>query len=152
MSKISLGVNWLDFELKNLDLIDMLSERHLQLRKLTEKLWNDSSDIYLSNSEWFILARMYKKQLTIAYVTKHVDISRQATHKFIRNLEAKGLVEINNVENNKKDKCIRLTKLGEECYEKNQLLKANLEKEIAVKIGPEQLKILKDLLKLDWGL
>lgn len=152
MSKICLGVNGLDFELKNMDLIDSLSERHLQLRKLTEKHWNDSSDIYMSNSEWFILARMYKKQPTIAYVTKHVDISRQATHKFIRNLEAKGLVEINNVENNKKDKCIRLTKLGEECYEKNEALKANVEKEIADKIGPEQLKLLKDFLKLDWGL
>ena len=142
----------MDFELKNMDLIDMVSERHLQLRKLTEKLWNDSSDIYLSNSEWFIMARIYKKQPTIAYVSKNVDISRQATHKFIKNLEAKGLVEISNVENNKKDKCIRLTKLGEECYEKNQSLKANLEKEIADKIGSEQLKLLKDLLKLDWGL
>ena len=130
----------------------MLSERHLQLRKITEKLWNDSSDIYLSNSEWFIMARIYKKQPTIAYVSKHVDISRQATHKFIKSLEAKGLVEISSVEYNKKDKCIRLTKLGEECYEKNESLKVNLEKEIADKIGSEQLKHLKDLLKLDWGL
>ena len=130
----------------------MVSERHLQLRKLTEKRWNDSSDIYLSNSEWFIMARIYKKQPTIAYVSKNVDISRQATHKFIKNLEAKGIVEISSVEYNKKDKCIRLTKLGEECYEKSQSLKVNLEKEIADKIGSEQLTHLKDLLKLDWGL
>ena len=138
--------------LKTMDIIDMVSERHLQLRKLTEKRWNDSSDIYLSNSEWFIMARIYKKQPTIAYVSKHVDISRQATHKFIKSLEAKGIVEISSVEYNKKDKCIRLTKLGEECYEKNESLKANLEKEIADKIGPEQFTLLKDLLKLDWGL
>ena len=130
----------------------MVSERHLQLRKLTEKRWNDSSDIYLSNSEWFIMARIYKKQPTIAYVSKNVDISRQATHKFIKSLEAKGIVEISSVEYNKKDKCIRLTKLGEECYEKSQSLKVNLEKEIADKIGSEQLTLLKDLLKLDWGL
>ena len=130
----------------------MVSERHLQLRKLTEKRWNDSSDIYLSNSEWFIMARIYKKQPTIAYVSKNVDISRQATHKFIKNLEAKGIVEISSVEYNKKDKCIRLTKLGEECYEKSQSLKVNLEKEIADKIGSEQFTHLKDLLKLDWGL
>ncbi|MFJ8063619.1 MarR family winged helix-turn-helix transcriptional regulator [Psychrobacillus sp. NPDC096426] len=142
----------MDLKIENLDLIDVLSERHLQLRKITEKLWNDSSAIYLSNSEWFIMSRIYKKQPTIAFVTKHVDISRQATHKFIKSLEAKGLVEISNAEHNKKDKCIRLTKLGEECYEKNESLKANLEKEIAEKIGPEQLKLLKDFLKLDWGL
>ena len=142
----------MDLELKNLDLINILSERHLQLRKITEKRWNDSSDIYLSNSEWFIMARIYKKHSTIAYVSKHVDISRQATHKFIKSLEAKGLVEINNVENNKKDKRIRLTKLGEECYEKNESLKASLEKEIAAKIDPAQLRLLKDFLKSDWGL
>jgi len=145
-------VNWLDLELKNLDLIDIVSERHLQLRKITEKRWNDSSDIYLSNSEWFIIARIYKKHSTIAYVSKNVDISRQATHKFIKSLEAKELVEINNMENNKKNKRIRLTKLGEECYEKNESLKANLEKEIADKMGPEQLKLLKDFLELDWGI
>ncbi|MFD1851701.1 winged helix DNA-binding protein [Oceanobacillus bengalensis] len=142
----------MDAELENLDLIDVLSERHLELRKITEKLWNDSSDIYLSNSEWFIIARIYKKQPTIAHVSKQVDISRQATHKFIRNLESKGLVEINNMENNKKNKSIRLTKLGEECYEKNELLKANLERKIANKIGPSQLIALKDILKLDWGI
>ena len=142
----------MDSEFKNMDIIDMVSERHLQLRKLTEKRWNDSSDIYLSNSEWFIMARIYKKQPTIAYVSKNVDISRQATHKFIKNLEAKGIVEISSVEYNKKDKCIRLTKLGEECYERSQSLKVNLEKEIADKIGSEQFTLLKDLLKLDWGL
>jgi DNA-binding MarR family transcriptional regulator len=74
----------------------------------TEKLWLN----------WFIMARIYKKKPTISYVTKRVDISRQATHKFIKRLEVKGLVEISSLENNKKDKCIHLTKLGEECYEK----------------------------------
>ena len=152
MAKIALGVNQLDLKLKNLDLVDMLSERHLQLRNITEKLWNDSNDIYLSNSEWFILARIYENEPTIAYVCKHVNISRQATHKVIRNLEAKGLLEINNVENNKKEKRIRLTTLGNECYKKNELMKANLENEIANNIGAEQLKNLKDFLKLDWGL
>lgn len=146
------GVKWLDTELQNLDLIDVLSERHIQLRDITEKLWNDTSDIYISNSEWFIMARIYKKQPTISYVSKHVDISRQATHKFIKRLESKGLVKISNLENNKKDKCIQLTKLGEECYEKNESLKAGLEKKIANKIGLEKLGVLKEILKSDWGL
>ncbi|WP_010531387.1 MarR family winged helix-turn-helix transcriptional regulator [Lentibacillus jeotgali] len=139
-------------EYKNLDLIDALSERHHQLRKITEQLWNENSDIKLSNSEWFIMARIYEKQPAIAYVTKNVDISRQATHKFIKKLEAKGLVEINSVKDNKKNKHIRLTELGEECYEKNEALKAEQERKIADKIGYEQLQLLKDILKADWGL
>ncbi|WP_242222201.1 MarR family winged helix-turn-helix transcriptional regulator [Bacillus cereus group sp. BfR-BA-01380] len=140
----------LNSELQNLDLIDLLSERHSLVRKVSEKAWNYNSEIYISNSEWYIMAKIYKKRPTISYVTKNVEISRQAIHKFIKNLYTKGLVEINNVENNKKEKSIQLTALGEECYEKNEALKAQLENKIAEKIGVEQVKILKDLLKLDW--
>lgn len=145
-------MKWLNSELRNLDLIDLLSEHHILLRRITEKLWNDSSDIYISNSEWFIIARIYQKQPTISYVSKQVDISRQATHKLIKSLESKGLVVVENVENNKKDKCIKLTTLGEECYVKNESLKATIEKKIADHIGNEQLILLKDILKADWGL
>lgn len=137
-------------ELQKLDLIDLISERHSLVRKISEKAWNDSSEIYISNSEWYIMARIYKKRPTISYVTKNVEISRQAIHKFIKSLSAKGLVEISNVENNRKEKCIQLTALGEECYEKNEVLKGQLENRIAEKIGVEQVKMLKDLLKLDW--
>lgn len=142
----------MDTELQNLDLIDAISERHIQLRSITEKSWNDVSNIYISNSEWFIMARIYQKKPTISYVSKHVDISRQATHKFIKKLEAKGLVKISSLENNKKDKCIQLTKLGEECYEQNESLKANIEKKIASKISPEKVELLREILKSDWGL
>lgn len=145
-------MKWLNSELHNLDLIDLLSEHHILLRRISEKLWNDSSDINISNSEWFIIARIYQKQPTISYVSKQVDISRQATHKLIKSLESKGLVVVKNVENNKKDKCIKLTALGEECYEKNESLKATIEKKIANHIGAEQLMLLKDILKADWGL
>jgi DNA-binding MarR family transcriptional regulator len=146
------AVSWLNSEFQNLDLVDLLGERHFLLRSLTERLWNNSHEIYISNSEWFIMARIYKKQPTIAYVSKYVDISRQATHKFIKSLESKGLVEIKNAENNRKEKCLRLTKLGEECYEKNEALKATLEKKIADKIGSENISLLKEILKIDWGL
>ncbi|WP_040203341.1 MarR family winged helix-turn-helix transcriptional regulator [Neobacillus jeddahensis] len=142
----------LNSELQHLDLIDLLSERHSLVRKIAEKAWNDQSEIYISNSEWYIMARIYKKQPTISYVTKNVEISRQAIHKFIQKLSDKGLVEINNVENNKKEKCIQLTALGKDCYEKNATLKAQLEQKIAEKMGTEQVRMLKDLLKLEWDI
>lgn len=134
------------------DLIDLISERHISLRSFCEKAWNSSSNIPISNSEWFIMARIYKNQPTISYVSKHVDISRQATHKFIKNLEAKGLVKILNVENNNKDKCLQLTALGEECYEKNEAFKASLIQKITDQIGEDNIKKLHDILKMDWGL
>lgn len=148
-------MNEVEPKLENLDLIDLISERHLLLRKISEDIWNDSSDIYISNSEWFIMARIYNhpdQQPLISYVSKHVDISRQATHKLLKNLEEKGLIKIENAMHNNRDKCTQLTALGEECYIRNLQLKAGLEKKIADKIGAEKMAILKEILKSDWGL
>jgi DNA-binding MarR family transcriptional regulator len=139
-------------ELQHLDLIDLLSERHSLVRKISETSWINQSEIHISNSEWYIMARIYKRKPNISYITKNVEISRQAIHKFINKLSEKGLVQVENVENNKKEKCIQLTALGEECYEKNEALKAQLENKIAEKIGTEQVSILKEILKLDWNI
>lgn len=141
-----------DTNLQDLDLIDLLSERHTMVRRIIEKDWNNRSEIYLSNSEWYIMARIYKKQATLSYVNKTVDISRQAIHKFIKNLEAKGLVEVGSVENNKKEKSIRLTAHGEQCYEESRAMKAQLEEKIAAKLGEAQVAALKELLRMDWDL
>lgn len=146
------GVRYLDSEFQKLDLIDLLSERYVMLKSVREEKWSEISDITVSNSEWYIMARIYKKQPTISYVTKNVHITRQATHKFIKRLESKGLVEITKANNNKRDKCIQLTELGELCFEKNIELKKEMEKKIAEKIGDNQLRALKKILKVDWGL
>lgn len=146
-----IGVTYVTAKLDDLDLIDLLSERHVLLRSICEQSWNNTSDIYISNSEWYIMARIYQQQPTISYVSKNVDISRQATHKFIKSLESKGLVAIKDSNINKKEKCLQLTPLGEECYEKNEALKATLEAKIAKQLGAEQLLILKNILKSDWG-
>lgn len=132
--------------------IDLMNERHFQLQKLMERRWNETSDIYISNSEWIILEKIYKKTPTISNVTKQIDISRQATHKFIKNLESKGLLEINSLQQNKKDKCVQLTKLGEQCYEQHELLMKKIEDKMSEKIGHDKYKILKELLKSDWGI
>lgn len=150
MAIIKSGVEFMNPVLQHLDLIDLLSERHGQLRGIAEKLWNETSEIAISNSEWYIMSRIYKRQTTIANVSKNVDITRQATHKFIKNLKAKGLVNVMDGENNKKEKRIELTPLGEECYEKNEDLKATIEKQIIEKIGDEQVELLKKVLKMDW--
>jgi DNA-binding MarR family transcriptional regulator len=145
-------VNKLDSELQHLDLIDLISERHLQLRQYAENEWNERHDLYLSNSEWFILSRIYQKEdVAISAVSKSVNISRQATHKLIKRLEEKELVEITSLENNRKQKAVKLTTAGKEAFETNETLKADLEQRISRKIGADQVKILKEILNMDWG-
>ena len=138
---------------ENLDLIDLISERHVQLRKIIEKLWNENGEIYISNSEWFILARIDQyNEPTVSCLTKSVDITRQATHKFIKSLKSKGLVEVKNVKNNKKEKYVTLTEFGKECLTKYLKVKEDLEAKIAEKIGLEQVEKLKELIRTEWDL
>ncbi|HWL11623.1 MAG TPA: winged helix DNA-binding protein [Ureibacillus sp.] len=131
-----------------LDLFDLISERHDTIRKILEVKWNEMSDIPISNSEWYIMSKVNNNQPTISMVAKSVQISRQAAHKFIKKLESKGLVEMISGSNNR-DKYIQLTDLGQICVDKYIVLKMDIEERISEKIGIEQLKTI---LKSDWGI
>jgi len=133
----------------NLDLIDMISERHIQLRSKLQQLWDEEDGaIKLSNSEWFVMSLVAQAQLTIPHAAKRLDISRQAAHKLIRSLEAKGLIEIRNI--NKKVKTAQFTELGLQYNERYKELKAEIERAIAKSIGQDKLQWLYEVLRSDW--
>lgn len=138
-------------EVEQLDLVDLISERNGFIRKMIEEKWSEISDISVSKSEWIIMSKINKQKPTISSVTSSLQISRQATHKFIKKLESKGLIEIYQG-SNKRDKCIQLTELGEIGVRKYSLLKKQVEKEIAEKVGNDQLNVLKKILNNDWGI
>ena len=136
--------------LNSFGLVNLLSEKHGHLRHFIESIWDEQSDIKVSQTEWYIMQKIYGHKPTISDVSKNVTITRQATHKNIKSLQAKGLVEVSNAEHSKRDKCISLTKLGKQCCDKNEELIQQLENRIAHTIGLEKLKILKDILQIDW--
>lgn len=135
----------------NYELLDNISDKYFQLTEAIEQMWNNSYNIAITKSEWQILSLIYGKKPTIAEITKKVDISRQATHKNIKLLCSKGLITVNNVENNNKNKYLELTSFGESCYLDSQLMKESIEKDIVTKIGPENVSILKDILQMEWN-
>ena len=45
-------------------LLDLLSERHHLMRSSLENRWNKEHDVPISNSEWYILAKVYKDNIT----------------------------------------------------------------------------------------
>lgn len=137
----------------NPNLIDLMHTKAYQLDLLIEDRWNEKYDLYLSMSEWKAISLAYRRgKIPVAEVAKGMDISRQATHKLIRNLERKGLLAISQLENNKKAKSIQLTKEGVSCYEKKEVLKKELEKEMVGRLGEAQIQVLKETLKQDWGI
>lgn len=137
-------------ELTSLDFFDLLTRKHRKTRKVIEMRWNETNEIQLSNSEWFILDRInYGKEL-LADVCKNGEITRQGTHKLIRKLEDHGLVTTKNLENNKRNKYVQLTSLGISCYEENKALKQSLEDHIKHILGNETFENLKQTLAADW--
>ncbi len=136
--------------LNNVGLVNLIIEKHEYVRHMIESLWEEQSDIKISQTEWYIMHKIYGYKPTISDVSKNVTITRQATHKNIKSLQAKGLVEISNSENSKRDKCISLTKLGVQCCDKHTELKSNFENKVALIIGEDRLLILKDILKANW--
>lgn len=140
----------MDSQLDNLDLLDLFSAKYFKLRKINEQMWNNSYNIPITNSEWFILSLIYGNQPTISEIAQLINISRQAAHKSIKLLSSKDLIVINKVENNNRNKCLTLTPLGEKCFIENKLMKETLERDVVAKIGSENAILLKNLLKAEW--
>ena len=138
-------------QLDSFDLIDLLNAKYFKLRNLSDQMWNNSYNISISNSEWFIISLIYGKQPTISQITLQVNLSRQATHKSIKTLSTKGLIIINNVEHNSKNKCLILTPIGEKCFLENKRMKETIERDVVATIGIENVLLLKNLLKTNWN-
>lgn len=135
----------------NTNIIDLINEKQLRLWKIKQDKWNTNNSVQLTNTEWSILALIYGNLPTISEVAQQLGITRQAAHKTIKSLDNKGFIVVNPVENNNRNKCIKLTPLGEEFFLENQKIKNEMEKEIGQKIGQDKLNLLKELLKGDWN-
>jgi DNA-binding MarR family transcriptional regulator len=136
--------------LENLNLIDLISEKHLILRKRSEEVWRQVSSIEISHTEAHLLARINQESITIAKAAKASNISRQAMHKCAKQLEHRGYLQFVYQGGNTRDKFMVLTDLGTTYCKESNALKEKLEQEIAGQIGQENVDILKEYLKKNW--
>lgn len=139
-------------QLHELDFIDLLSERHAQLRQLTETAANVDQESKISSPEWYIISIIGAETYTLSELTALVKLTRQAIHKTVKQLEQKELVVLKAVTGNKKEKCVNLTTLGRDLWQRNQAYQQELEQHIKTKIGVAQFEQLKALLQTDWDL
>jgi DNA-binding MarR family transcriptional regulator len=137
----------MDNQLQEMNLIDLLSEKHLVLRKLV----TDQDPEQINKTESHILAVLEAHQmLSISEISRIINISRQGTHKSIQGLLSRHYVETVEVEGNQRDKNITLTQKGIECNQRMMVTKLELEQKIANKLGAVNVALLKSLLKEDW--
>lgn len=133
--------------IKNLNLIDLVSEKHKELRRATRTIWNDDS---FCDNKLHLISMLYVKKMTISESARQMDISRQAVHKFSKSLSEENLIKIEDNEENQKEKLMSLTEKGNNLYHELLDIKLKLENEIQKKIGQENLIFLKEILQNKW--
>lgn len=136
--------------LSDLNIIDLVSEKHQELRKKVRELWIKNGGEDVNQTESHMLAMLEIKSMTIAETARKINISRQATHKCAQNLIANGYIKISSIEGNQRDKLIMLTEKGKNFCSNMLILKKTLEEQIEKNIGKKNLEKLKQCLKENW--
>ena len=136
--------------LKDLNLIDLVSEKHKKLRKELMKLWEKEYEEYISSSEAHMMATINIKEATVAEIARKMNISRQGAHKCAKKLIDSDYIIMKAIEGNNRDKLLTLTKKGEKYCHDMLILNQQIEQEIIKNIGRENVELLKELLRKDW--
>lgn len=140
----------MDDYLKDLNLIDLLSEKHKKLRKEVMKLWIEKNGEYMTDTESHMLGMLDAKSMTVSEIARKVNISRQGAHKCAKKLIDSEYIIMNAIEGNNRDKLLVLAKKGEDYCSEMLILKRQLEEEIINNIGYENVEFLKGILRKSW--
>ena len=76
--------------LENLNIIDLLSEKHAKLRKMVIETWIEMGEESVSDTESYMLALVEREKLTVAQLGRIIGISRQGAHKCAKSLIERG--------------------------------------------------------------
>jgi len=88
--------------------------------------------------------------MTISDLAKLMNISRQAAQKTVSSLLDLGLVELTESPKNLSAKMIKVTVEGQKIQQWSRQAIDHSERLLASKIGPEKLKLLKEILNKNW--
>ena len=79
--------------IKKLNIIDLISEKHITLRREVEERWSKSGEEDITHTEAMLLAKINMGKISLAEVARQANVSRQAMHKCAKKLEEKGYLE-----------------------------------------------------------
>lgn len=134
--------------IKKLNIIDLISEKHITLRREVEERWSESGEEDITHTEAMLLAKINMGKISLAEVARQANVSRQAMHKCAKKLEEKGYLEFIASESNQT--YTSLTEKGVLYCKKSNELKDIIEEEITQKLGEENMKLIKKLLECEW--
>ena len=133
---------------RNSNIIDLISEKHITLRREVEERWSKSGEEDITHTEAMLLAKINMGKISLAEVARQANVSRQAMHKCAKKLEEKGYLEFIASESNQT--YTSLTEKGSLYCKKSNDQKEKIEQEIAENLGEENIKLIKKLLEGQW--
>jgi DNA-binding MarR family transcriptional regulator len=105
----------------------------------------------LTTSESMVFPYLDEGGTRPALLAKRLGITRQSTQSLVRGLIQKGMVELVDDPNDGRAKQVVLTKLGRRTVPIALATFAELERELASRIGDRNAKQLRTALEADWG-
>lgn len=135
---------------QNLNIIDLISEKHAKLRRMVIETWVERGEERVSDTESYMIALIEKNELTVAQIGRIIGISRQGAHKCAKGLIERGYIIIENQDVNSRDKILSLTEKGLRFCKETLILKEEFETNIMNSIGEDKFKILKECLSESW--
>lgn len=136
--------------LADLNLIDLISEKHAKLRKIVRDEWAKKGEEYITDTESYMLALLEREQMTVSQLARQIDISRQGAHKCARSLMERGYLDVLSTEGNARDKVLQLTDKGYKFCEQTLDVKKQLEEQIKQEIGLEKFELVREILGQKW--
>ncbi len=144
-------MNHTDF-LGTLGIIDLISEKHKQLRHITMAKIADSIDDKFSEMDIYLLILNQHTPMSLSESARYMNISRQAVHKHAKYLSTLGYIEVTTSDSNRRDKVVELTQAGKQLGEQINTIKAELELELEKEIGSENYQKIISLFRSEWSL
>lgn len=93
---------------RDLNIIDLISEKHIILRRGVEERWAELEEDDISHTEALLLAKINMGKISIAEVARQANISRQAMFKCAKKLEVRGYLKFVVNESNNKIQSLRI--------------------------------------------
>lgn len=128
----------------DLTIIDMISEKHIVLRRAFEDRWKEKYNEEISHTEALLLGKLSRGRISIAEVARQANISRQAMFKCAKKLEERGYIETAYDENN--SKYFKPTDKGINYFIESEKVKEEIQEEIKRDLGEENFNNLIMLL------
>lgn len=138
--------------LETLGMIDLISEKHKQLRHTTMRKIAQQLEDKFSEMDIYLLSLNQHTSMSLSESAHYMNISRQAVHKHAQYLTSLGYIKVTTSETNRRDKMVTLTDAGKALGHQITAIKAQLETELEQELGSENYQKIIGLFRTPWHL